>query len=404
MTQTSLPRLALPVLAALLAATLARAADTKVAPEPLAPVVTTVLAKRAELVDAVQVTGTLVAREEVLVGPEIEGLRIVQLLVEEGDTIAKGQVLARLSRDQLDALLAQSTASLRRADAAIAQARSQIAQFEATAALKASTLARTQTLRTQGISTDASFDLAQADAIASKAQLAAARDGLNLAEADKANIAAQREELQVRIGRTEVRAPLGGIVSRRSARLGAVATAIGDPMFRVIAEGALELEAEVPELRIAKMRAGMEASVSLGDVATVPGRLRLVSPEVDKSSRLGKVRVALEKNDALRLGAFARGTIIVERKQALALPLSSVLYDAKGPFVQGVRDGAVYSAPVTLGLAAGGQVEIVEGVAEGASIIARAGSFLRAGDKVRVAPPAGAAQSVAPANTTAEAK
>ena len=86
------------------------------------------------------------------------------------------------------------------------------------------------------------------------------------------------------------------------------------------------------------------------------------------------------------------------------MPLNSVLYDAKGPFVQGVRDGAVYSAPVTLGLAAGGQVEIVEGVAEGASIIARAGSFLRAGDKVRVAPPAGAAQSLVPANATAEAK
>ena len=128
---------------ALLAAGVAHAAETKgAAPEPLAPVVTTVFAGRAELVDAVQVTGTLVAREEILVGPEIEGLRIVDLLAEEGDTVAQGQVLARLSRDQLDAQLGQSTASLRRADAAIAQSKSAIAQFEAQAALKAATLAR----------------------------------------------------------------------------------------------------------------------------------------------------------------------------------------------------------------------------------------------------------------------
>ena len=372
-------------LAALLAGLALPAAAADTAPkEALPPVVSVITAVKSELVDEVQVTGTLVAREEVLIGPEIEGLRIIELLADEGDVVVKGQVLVRLSRETLDAQLAQSNAALLKADASIAQAKSQIAQFEASFAQKQSALTRTQTLRNQGVATDTTLDLALSDARTTQAQLASARDGQKLAEAEKASLQAQRQELQVKISRAEVRTPTAGIVSRRSARLGAVATALGDPMFRVIAGGDIELEAEVPELRVAKMAPGQPAKVTLGDVAVIPGKLRLVSPEVDKSSRLGKVRIALEKNSALRIGAFARGTVEVARRTALSVPLSAILYDAAGPYVQGVRDGAVFSAPVKTGLTANGQVEVTDGVAEGVNVIAKAGSFLHDGDKVRM--------------------
>jgi multidrug efflux pump subunit AcrA (membrane-fusion protein) len=98
---------------------------------PLAPAVTVVRAEEREIVERAVVTGTLVPREEVLVAPEIEGLRITEVLVEEGAVVKQGQVLARLSRDIIETQLAQNTASLARADAAIAQAKSQIVQSEA---------------------------------------------------------------------------------------------------------------------------------------------------------------------------------------------------------------------------------------------------------------------------------
>ena len=349
----------------------------------LPPVVSVMAATKMEMVDSVLVTGTLAPREEILVGPEIEGMRIVELLVDEGDKVAKGQVLARLSRETLDAQMAQSLATQQRAEAAIAQAKSQIGQWEALVAQKASAYSRAEALRKQGVTTDALLENATTDYRASQATLAAGRDAQRVAEAEIASILALRQELAVRIGRTEVRAAEGGIVSRRSARVGSVASGVGEPMFRIIAKADIELEAEVPELRLAKLRPGMPASIAIGDVATLAGKVRLVSPEVEKASRLGKVRVAVDKSDALRIGAFARGDIEVSRRSVIALPLSAVLYDAKGPYVQGVRDTIVYAVPVKTGLIADGLVEISSGLFEDETVIAKAGSFLHDGDKVR---------------------
>ena len=361
-----------------------QAAETPAAEKAvLPPVVSVLAATKSELVDQVLVTGTLIAREEILVGPEIEGLRIVELLVDEGDKVRKGQVLARLARETLDAQMAQSLATQARAEASIAQAKSQIAQWEALVAQKQAAYARAQSLRRDGVTTDTALDNATADARTSQAQLNVGRDGLRVAEAEIASILAQRQELAVRISRAEVKAPEGGIVSRRSARLGAVASGAGEALFRIIAGADIELEAEAPELRLAKLRPGQKATVTIGDVASVEGKVRIVSPEVEKASRLGKLRIALAKDDALRIGAFARGEIEVARRTAVSLPLSAVLYDAKGPYVQGVRDGLVYAVPVKTGLTANGQVEIVAGVFEDDTIIAKAGAFLHDGDKVR---------------------
>ena len=361
-----------------------QAAEAPAVEKPvLPPVVSVLAAPRTEMIDLVQVTGTLVAREEILVGPEIEGMRIVELLADEGDKVVKGQVLARLSRETLDAQMAQSLATQARAEASIAQAKSQIGQWEATVAQKQNAYARAQSLRRDGVTTDTAFDTATADARTSQAQLNAGRDGLRVAEAEVASILALRQELAVRIARTEVKAPEGGIVSRRAARIGAVASGSADAMFRIIARSDIELEAEAPELRLAKLRPGQTASVTIGDAVAVAGKVRMVSPEVEKASRLGKVRIAVDNNGSLHIGAFARGEIEVARRLTVALPLSAVLYDAKGPYVQGVRDGMVYAIAVKTGLTADGHIEIVSGVFEDDTIIAKAGAFLHDGDKVR---------------------
>ncbi len=119
-------------------------------PKPaLAPAVTVTRAVEREVIERAIVTGTLVPREEILVAPEIEGLRITEVLVEEGDVVEKGEVLARLSRDLLEAQLAQNQAAIARAEAAISQAGSNIIQAEA-AQLEAAAGARAGPLAHEG--------------------------------------------------------------------------------------------------------------------------------------------------------------------------------------------------------------------------------------------------------------
>ncbi len=349
----------------------------------LLPAVTVTAATSSRFVDSVLVNGSLVARNEFLVAPEVEGLRIVELGAEEGDSVSKGQILARLEQETLESQLAQNEAALARTAAAIAQAQSQIAQAEARLAEAQASFERAQPLKKSGVVSDAVYDQREAAARTAAAQLAAAHDGLKLAEAERALSMAQRREISWRRSRIEIRAPVDGLVSRRTARLGGMATAIGEPMFRMAAGGEIELEAEVPEADMGRLEDGQSARITIAGAGTVRGAVRLVSPEVDRATRLGKVRVYLGANRSLRIGAFGRGTIEVATGQGLAVPATAVLFTAEGAQVLVVIGDAVETRRVKVGLVLADQIEITSGLAAGELVVAKSGSFLRDGDLVR---------------------
>jgi HlyD family secretion protein len=357
-------------------------------PSLLAPVVTVVHAIARELVERVVVTGTLVPRDEVLVTPEVEGLRITELLVEEGAVIQQGQVLARLSRDIPETQLAQNSANLVRAEAAVAQAKNQIVQAEATQIEANQALERTRALIKSGNTTEVVLEQRVSASRSAEGRLAASRDALRIAEADKAAIQAQRRELEVRLSRTIIKAPTAGIISRRNARVGAVASASAEPLFRIIANGEIELEAEVSETQLSRLREGAPAQVSVDPTHVISGRVRNIFPEVDRATRLGKVRISLARDATLRIGAFARGTIEVARRIGVAVPMASVVYGVEGATVLAVVNSTVEARRVRTGLSDGTFVE-VEGVTAGEAVVARAGSFLRQGDVIRPVPAPG---------------
>ncbi len=369
----------------------AQAADSKPAAKAPIPVVSVVEARRQEITEIVRVTGTLVPREEILVGPEIEGLRILELLVDEGDKVAKGQALARLSKDILLAQARQLDAQAARADASIEQAKAAISLAEASIAQSEPALARARSLQKTGAGTEVITEQRMSEQNANLARLNSARRGLGVSQADKVNLLAQRDELNLKIVRTEVKAPAAGLVSRRSARIGGVASMAAEPMFRIIAGGDIELEAEAPDFRMSAIRAGQSAMVYPAGDAQLKGAVRLVSPEIDRTSRLGKVRIAVGPDSQLKIGGFARGEIETRRHNGVALPASAVLYDADGAYAQTVRDGVVVTRRLSVGLVAGGFAEIVSGLDGGESVILRAGAFLREGDAVEAAAGAGAA-------------
>jgi RND family efflux transporter MFP subunit len=354
--------------------------------ELFAPKVTVVRVAKAEFVDTVLATGSLVAREEILVGPEVEGLRITEVLADEGQRVKKGDVLARIVPDTLDAQMAQNDAALARTAAAIAQAKSAIVQAEAKLAESGNAYERAKPLREAGHMTEAVFDQREQAYKTAVAQLAAAKDGLKVAEAERAQVEAQRQELIWRRGRIEVTAPAEGLISRRMARVGAFAAGAAEPMFRIVAKGEVELDAEVVETRLGALKVGQTARVEVAGLGEVVGTVRLVSPEVDKATRLGRVRIFLGDNEGLRVGSFARASIVTGSANGLAVPASAVLYGPDGPTVQVVRGNRVETRLIKTGLAAGTLVEVREGLTEGDLVVARSGTFLREGDTVRPAP------------------
>ena len=363
----------------------AAAAEALPAPPP-PPAVTVAVAAPRAFVDRLFVSGTLVPREEAQVAARIDGLTIVELDAEDGDRVKAGQVLARLDRTQLDALLAESDAATRRADAAIEQARSSIAQAQAQADFTSSDFARAQKLAggAMSVSTVEQRETAQKTA---QAQLGAAMNALAAAEADRKSRDAERQELQVRIGRTVVTAPVSGLVSRRSARIGATASGAGEPMFRIIVDGAVDLEADAPEQSLTRVATGMPANLRLPGVQDpIAGRVRLISQEVDRASRTGKVRIALSDVSHAHIGAFASGEIELARRDGVGVPAAALSRDGDAARLYVVRDGRIEERAVTAGIAEGDAIEIRDGLAAGEMVVARAAAFLRPGDRVRPVP------------------
>lgn len=353
-----------------------------------APSISVVRVERAEVTSAILVSGNIIAREEVMVVPEIDGLAITEILAEEGDMVRAGQVLLRLNRSALDVQLAQNSASLQRNAAAIAQARAQIAEAEANKQQANNALSRAQTLRTDGITSADTFDQRLAASRGADARLLSARQALVSAEADQALTEAQRGDIELRIRRSEIKAPRAGVISRRSARQGAIAgMAVTEPLFRIIADGAVELEAEVPEADMPRVTVGKSVKVTpAGATQAITGQVRLISPEVDRLTRLGKVRIALPVTSTSAIGSFGRGLIEIDRRVGLTVPVSALTYRRDSAVVQVVEASTVRSRIVKLGLSGQGRVEIVDGVKEGELVVARAGTFLRDGDVITPVP------------------
>jgi HlyD family secretion protein len=238
--------------------------------------------------DTLQLTGRLVARQEVPVRPDAEGLRVAETLVEDGDKVTAGQILARLARTE--GLPGSSTA-------------------------------------------------------------------------------------------LQVTAPVAGIVllppppSPRALR--------PEPIFRIIVNGEIEADVDAPAVALPRISVAQSAEVDIVGIGPAPGRVRAISPEVDPATQLAHIRIGFQTESVLHVGSFAKATILRGRSCGPSIPVTAVLYGAEGAVVQIVRNGRIQTQPVRVGLLAGENAEIREGLAVGDVVVKRAGTFLREGDAVR---------------------
>lgn len=348
-----------------------------------APSISVLIAQKGKIAENLNVTGSFAAGELVLVTPEVEGLSVTEILSEEGDTVKKGQVLARLSPLQIDIQVAQTKASLARNDAALAQAQNQIEQMQISEERAKADLARTAKLRTSGVSSVEQFDQRQASYDLASAQLSAAELGLEVTKADRAVIDAQMADLDLKKSRTEIRAPIDGYISRRTVQIGGIASASKDAMFNIVANGTVKLLAEVPEFDLPKVQLEQKASIVVNGLAKpIEGVVKLISPEVNKSTRIGIVHIRVADGVRIPLGSFGRAEIALAASDGVTLPLTTVTFGEHGPTVQVVKNGKIEVRKVITGLVGTENIEITDGVEPGEQIVARAGSFVRAGDSV----------------------
>ena len=352
------------------------------APGPVLPSVTVTEAVKAEVVGRVPISGTLVPRDEVLVYPQVSGFNIETIEVEVGDRVTAGEVLATLNRRTLAAQLAAADAELLRAGAAVRQAGSQIESAKASQTQADSALERSENLRTSGTLAQATLDQTIAAAETARAAVANAEDGLAVAQAQLQQASAQRDIATLNLEQAEIKAPVAGVVSGRNGKVGAIAASAGDPVFTLIEDGAIEVEAEVIETALGRIAHDDPVDLTIAGVGTAQGNIRLIAPTVDPVNRLARVRIAIDDTPPLRTGLFASGWIITDRRTALTVPATAVLIDAVGAYVLTVADGAVARRAVTVGLIWQDRREIVAGLSPGDTVIARAGAFFRDGDRV----------------------
>jgi HlyD family secretion protein len=335
------------------------------------------------LTDRVRASGLIEPVERVLVQPQIEGLAIDEIMVEVGDWVERGQVLARLSDASLVLQRSQLDATRASAEAAIAQADAQRIEAIAIRDQAVRDRDRLASLAERGTTTRTAADEAASNAATAAARVTVAEQGLSAAEAQLNVVDAQIADLDLKLRRTGIEAPVAGEITARTAMVGAIASMAGQPLFTIVRDGLLELHAEVAERDILRLAPGQPARLRVpGSVEPLPGTVRLVEPAVDTLLRLGRVRISIEAPERVRAGMFAEAEVIVAQREALAVPASAV----SGRNVLAVREGQVAQVEVATGIRDGGLVEIVEGLAHGDTVVTKAGAFVRPGDRINPVP------------------
>lgn len=335
------------------------AKEEKATPQA-APALTVQLAT-ASTVDwqeTLQVSGPIVAWQEAIIGSEISGQRLVELKVNVGDRVKKGEVLARYNTDTLHAELAELRATAQQAE--------------------------NDRVRAIALEESGGMSRQQVENYTSQAAVAKAR--------------LDAKNLQLRYA--TVVAPEDGVISSRSATLGAIGT-IGSELFRLIVDSRLEWRGELSAEQLTRVKVGQSVVLALPDGNAAQAKIRQLSPSLDAESRMAMTYADVASGNRARAGMYASGTITMQTRRALVVPAVSVIIrdgrtyvftvgtaESNGNAAAAKGNEAVYKVvqqAVTTGKNQGGEIEITEGLKEGVRVVTQGAGFLNDGDAVRVA-------------------
>ena len=321
-----------------------------------APVVSVLTPGTTRVQGLINANGSLAARREMPVGAVGEGGQVRAVLVESGQWVHAGQVLAVIDRSVQVQQQAAQTAQI-----SVSQADARLAQENLDRALK---------LVARGFISKADVD-----------RLTAIRD----AAAARVNVArAQSGQIGAQVARLNIVAPADGLLLERKVEPGQVVSPGSGVLFRIAKGGEMEMLAKLGEVDLAQVTTGVIAEVTpVGSAAKFAGQVWQISPVIDPQTRQGTVRVALAYSPALRPGGFASAVIMSGSVVAPMLPDSAILSDAKGSFVYVVgNDNKAARRDIKTGIVTDGGIAVVSGLSGNERVVLRAGSFLNPGETI----------------------
>ncbi len=385
----------------------------------------------------IKVTGSVWAWDPLEIGTEVGGLKIENVLVEEGDRVVKGQPLvllnnsvlkAELEREQavlrsnkaawnkalqpnrqeeihgLQAAVAQAQASVEQSQAQLVQAQANVVEAQHNAqryaALQKEGAVSVQESENKSTLTKVSeaevrnaqqrvhasrFALKQMQERLHMAESGGRSEDIDMASAEVARTQANIKRLQALIAQTIIKAPCNGLILKRNAHIGDTSS-VSESLFEMVRDNRLELRAQVPERDIPRLRPGMRVSVtsSSGGLKPVTATLREVSPKVDPDSRLGMARIDLPATDGFKPGMFAEGHVFLQDFKALTVPAQAIVTRDNRNLLFTVTDNKTVAKEVLLGARNGDYVEVTAGLQPGEKVITAGAGFLKDGDYVTV--------------------
>ena len=180
-----------------------------------------------------------------------------------------------------------------------------------------------------------------------------------------------------------LKAPASGVVTKSAATVGTVLSPRGEPLFRIMVDNEIELEADVPGIHVPKLKPEETARIKLEDGTELIGQVRLVPAQIDRTTQLGRARLSVAQAPSLRIGMFTEATIDASQSCGVAVPREAILNQTEGTSVQVVRGQMVETRRVRVGLSSDTSFEISEGLNEGDIVVANAGTSLHDGDRVQ---------------------
>jgi len=321
------------------------------------PLVTVVVPALGSVASTVSLTGLISARNDMPIGNEGDTSRISEVLVEAGDKVRKGQVLARLNPITAQSQLDNAEASLE--------------EVRANAAAAESEWGRAQ----------------QGKDIFSKEENERRRTTALTAQARVKAAEAQVRDARNKLAHTTILAPTDGVVLTRTAEVGQIAMPGSTVLFHLARDAQIEMRGQVAEQDVPRLALGQSATVRLDGVSkSFTGTIWQIGAVIDAGTRQGTVRIVLPADQSLRPGAFARADIEVGSTTGVLLPQTAVLSDERGNYVLVVgSDNKLERRAVTVGGARSEGLLVSQGLNGSERVVAIAGAFLRTGETVAIA-------------------
>ena len=324
--------------------------------------VETVMPSQESIGNTLSAEGTISAKDVANVSAKVNGVAIESVLVEEGQRVKAGQVLAIFDTDAVEQQVLQAEADVAEAQATLANASADAARVLPLLDIDAISKQEADRYRTSELRAKASLQ-------ASKARLSNQR--LNL---DNANVVA----------------PVSGVISGKMAEVGMVAG--GEPLFTIIKNGVLEWRADIDPKLIGEVSVGTPVKVSLPNKQSVMGEVSRIAPTADNNRQI-TIYASLSANTAARAGMYQTGEFLIGSASMQTVPNAAIVSNDGYDYVMlvtGIKtqnnktSGRIKQQRVTLGERLGDSVAIKEPLPSESRVVKQGGSFLNDGDLVRI--------------------